>query len=808
MNTAAMELLEDGYSSSSSPNHSEHSGLPGSDDGVNREEDPEIMRREMQVQANLTVRSEHEGYLQLLRDNKLHLKLLDAFDVYHSQFTMGIELWEEWIQLAAVTIPTNWQRREGIWRACVTEHNTVSLWVQYMEFMAVATLQAGSEDEKVKATWIEQARQVMKEATRKNGLHVVEGHKIWLSYASFEEYLGNRSVVVDILQRAIQIPLLEHGEVLASLQELQLSDDIQEKIQALHTAMEKELKKRMKYEKMVRNMEGKSPPLGAYVEYLQFEGEKGGWDRFLNLHQRALLACGYEIPLLWEMLLNQLSRTPPAQAKDEAEMLAHGERALSWCPQAVSLWEWRLLLAEKYGVSLSSIGQELLPRALGAAFAGAEGYAGVWVAYLAVCRRMLLSEGEINHAQAPLPPTETETETKEKEKEQKDTTESNSAERDPFRQACTEALHWMDSYFPGQALSVELFWFRVECDRHRLGAWSQAMPPVISKLLDRILRTHGQYWSVMSLLIEGVRVLGNVQRCRQLFQRAVAHVTDYPALVHQQWRQFEQQAGNWRSLVEAERKCQILQGKLATSSTSASTSTEHCNTVVQKGKETVETAHKKRKRDESGDSPPDQGKDNTRTYRTKEEKEALTLCVVNIPYSATLEELKTHFEAAGQIRTVRFALKKGVAFVEFEEEDGLVNALRLDGSDFAGRPITLKRATDKRDKVQEPGGSRSGKDGKKDKAKEKEKGKAIELAARVDQTVLTPRIVKRKQVLRVSQVASRKVHTGDEGTTKSEDPSQAAKKKDQSTTKETTASAAQEGMSNDDFRKMLFASKS
>lgn len=77
--------------------------------------------------------------------------------------------------------------------------------------------------------------------------------------------------------------------------------------------------------------------------------------------------------------------------------------------------------------------------------------------------------------------------------------------------------------------------------------------------------------------------------------------------------------------------------------------------------------------------------------------------VGNLPFSVTEDELRTLFEAHGDIASVNVIMDResgrprGFAFVEMAEASGAADAIRaLDGSDMGGRSLRVNEAQDKR----------------------------------------------------------------------------------------------------------------
>lgn len=80
----------------------------------------------------------------------------------------------------------------------------------------------------------------------------------------------------------------------------------------------------------------------------------------------------------------------------------------------------------------------------------------------------------------------------------------------------------------------------------------------------------------------------------------------------------------------------------------------------------------------------------------------LSIYVGQVDYSAKPEELLAHFEPCGQVERITIncdkftGRPKGFAYLEFQTEDAVQNAVKLDGSSFKGRTlkVTRKRVND------------------------------------------------------------------------------------------------------------------
>jgi len=100
-----------------------------------------------------------------------------------------------------------------------------------------------------------------------------------------------------------------------------------------------------------------------------------------------------------------------------------------------------------------------------------------------------------------------------------------------------------------------------------------------------------------------------------------------------------------------------------------------------------------------------------------------SIYVGQVDYNTTPEELLAHFEACGTVERVTIVCDKytgtpkGFAYLEFQTESSVANAIKLDGSEFKGRnlKVTPKRVNvagyNRQQGSYEQGGGRGGRGG-------------------------------------------------------------------------------------------------
>merc|ERR1712232_39825 len=101
---------------------------------------------------------------------------------------------------------------------------------------------------------------------------------------------------------------------------------------------------------------------------------------------------------------------------------------------------------------------------------------------------------------------------------------------------------------------------------------------------------------------------------------------------------------------------------------------------------------------EKGDKGKGKGKDG-KDGKGKKGNNELTAFVRGLPFSITEDVLRKDFAECGEVVKLRMPLNeegrpKGIAFIEFSNEEGLKKAIEYDNQEYGGRTINVAKAGD------------------------------------------------------------------------------------------------------------------
>ncbi|CAK4146700.1 unnamed protein product [Aphanomyces euteiches] len=239
--------------------------------------------------------------------------------------------------------------------------------------------------------------------------------------------------------------------------------------------------------------------------------------------------------------------------------------------------------------------------------------------------------------------------------------------------------------------------------------------PVLTKKafkLAKILSLNGGGLTTWQTCItECIREGGTIAEIRGYYERGITTVQDYPGALAEAWVTFEREMGDdvrfW--LIARDAYDKFLQEYHQKSDHLSKTSDFDTNNVeasVQKntvdeatksakkaGKKSDDDASLKRKRDAKSEEKQSEYK----KQKTNDELNNRTVFLCELDKFVVKEELETLFASCGHIKEVRLVVRnresqasRGMAYIEFEDEAGAINALKLDKVEFKGHPLNVK----------------------------------------------------------------------------------------------------------------------
>ncbi|KAF0728202.1 hypothetical protein Ae201684P_013778 [Aphanomyces euteiches] len=233
-----------------------------------------------------------------------------------------------------------------------------------------------------------------------------------------------------------------------------------------------------------------------------------------------------------------------------------------------------------------------------------------------------------------------------------------------------------------------------------------------NELWEEILSLNGGGLTTWQTCItECIREGGTIAEIRGYYERGITTVQDYPGALAEAWVTFEREMGDdvrfW--LIARDAYDKFLQEYHQKSDHLSKTSDFDTNNVeasVQKntvdeatksakkaGKKSDDDASLKRKRDAKSEEKQSEYK----KQKTNDELNNRTVFLCELDKFVVKEELETLFASCGHIKEVRLVVRnresqasRGMAYIEFEDEAGAINALKLDKVEFKGHPLNVK----------------------------------------------------------------------------------------------------------------------
>ncbi|KAG7841464.1 hypothetical protein KL942_001343 [Ogataea angusta] len=168
---------------------------------------------------------------------------------------------------------------------------------------------------------------------------------------------------------------------------------------------------------------------------------------------------------------------------------------------------------------------------------------------------------------------------------------------------------------------------------------------------------------------------GNYRHVTDLFKKAmgIAEKLDWPERLASEWKRFELLKGTDESQEYCDEVCKRALTRIKGSKRRLS---EHEVEEKSQGPHSKRRAH-----EDTAETKPRKQKTETR------DREHLTVLVANLPPSIDEKELTDSFSSCGKIRS--FSLLQGKATIEFTDEQGLLSAMKKNGTIIEDSPIEV-----------------------------------------------------------------------------------------------------------------------
>ncbi|XP_056384760.1 squamous cell carcinoma antigen recognized by T-cells 3 isoform X5 [Hyla sarda] len=657
-------------------------------------------------------------------------------------FPLTEEIWLDWLK-DEMKIAEDDSSREAVYELfekAVKDYICPEIWLEYAQYSIGGMGEEGG---------IAKVRTIFDRALTAVGLHMTKGSTIWDAYREFEnailgtiqplpgtipsaeqQQMLNTQLerIHTLFRRQLGVPLLDMASTYAEYEEWS-EEPIPETVNQNYMKAIKQVDKYKPYEEALLTAE--MPKMAEYQAYIDFELKEGDPARIQIIFERAL-ADNCLVPDLWARYTQYLDR----QLKMKELVLGAHDRAVRNCPWTVGLWKSYILALERHCVDHSTI-TETFEKALNAGFIQATDYVEIWQSYLDYLRRRVdftkdsSKEHEELRAAFVRALDYLKQEVEERFSESGDPTCSimqnwariearNCNNMQKARELWDSIMTKGNSKFANMWLE----YYNLErahgdtqhCRKalHRAVQCTVDYPEHVCDVLLALERTEGSLedWDAAVIKTETKLSRVNEQRAKAAVKQAILD------------RQEEEKAEQ-RKKTRAEKKAKKPKKAKPGDKRKAEDEEED---EEEWGEEAAEQPSKKHRREEQSEdneaeemetetglfgrstSFTSQARSKQKPPATKEQprilhnpnKENITVFVSNLPYNLPDPEkqLKKVFSSCGEISQVRVVYTnkgtfRGYCYVEFTEEKGALDALKMDRQEMKGRPMFVSPCVDK-----------------------------------------------------------------------------------------------------------------
>jgi len=734
---AEMKELEENDDMDDSDNDS------GSEDEFESEEvGPEIKSRICELEEEVTANSynyaAHLELVTLLKKTEEFGRLRSAREKFSEYYPLTGELWLEWIadERKIAASPEEQSYIETLYEKGVKDYVSIDLWLDYCQYsLGKINTKEG----------IDKAREIHEKAVTACGLHVSQGALIWEGYRIFEmtllsmmassgseeienAYTEQKNRIVNLFRRQLRQPLFGIEDNFIEYKKF-VDDNVDANINAEFAKSKEKVKQR---EQLEQNLVVNENSLESYKDYIDYELKEKDPARAQMIYERAIYAHCLE-PHLWSQYLTYLDST----LKISSVSLPVFERAIRNVPWSIEIWCSYLRSLERYEKPHRDI-LSIFEQALAAGFSDGNSYLELWLCFIDYMRRRTVWSKDITESMSDLrtvferaiqhllkcggdPDFEV-------------SKYSANLEADHFGMMENARTIWAEivAAHPFKAC-VWMEFIQLEKTfgdkKHLRKAFQRALekvydnPDVIIKAFIQFEREEGSLEAY-----EHCIKLCNIKKGKMEAHRSKEEAkksADEQARNEKMEKRKDKDkqfkiAKKQQAISSKQNSKDILNGNIT--STSASESVCHESKPVEPPpgyaatKRTVAPPPgfkenvKRSNGDASGFKEPLPKKIKTDDFKNlseEEQKKLRTVFLSNLDYTVSDSDIKDIMKSSGIVLDVRLVKKpngqsKGYAFVEYENYDDAVKALKRDNELLGQRPMYISKCIDKNTDKKEP----------------------------------------------------------------------------------------------------------
>ncbi|KAL2609096.1 hypothetical protein R1flu_027669 [Riccia fluitans] len=725
-------------------NEDEEDESDGESSDSDEEENDETTKLISQLESDIAANKyNYDAYVKLiscLRKCGLLEKLRSTREAMNVHYPLTPALWREWAQDEArlVARQEDVGAVEALYERGVQEYQSVMLWLDYFEFMMKQVADASQ----VKAEKLGKKRRLFERALAAVGLHYTEGGKIWKAFREMENSLllnlkGSENeakqveTVRSLFHRHLTVPSAALAETMNEYKEWEMQEGVQigdesdetaglpsHVASAYRKALQMSASREPLEEKIANDPDGSAEQLQHYMDYITMEEATGEPARIQVIYERTITAfpVNHDVWIRYTQYLEK-------NLKVASVLRSVYARAVRNCPWVQSLWKNYLLTLERSHANENEIAAVFQQSLLGG-FQTPEEYLDLHLTRADGLRRRIMTIEDENEKQRFLA---------------------------LLHDAFDGASQFMSTVFPDyvdRSFQLHAYWAHTEAHLAKdlaaaRGVW------------ENLIKSCGWMSEVWQGYISMELSLKNIKEARSIYRNCYSRRLEGNGtqLMCYAWLRFEREHGTledydraWMKVGPRLAEVQSMQaqqeGTAAQPSAQVNASTEHAAKVSRKSKQVPsDSGTGKRKRpDDSGFKEPkpvlkrskaseqdepsqvvpqegksdsaqdvlgdrskeDGGADQARGKRPKETRklyhDECTAFLKNLSFEITEDELREFFSDSCGVKEVRLLWDKfkdqprGLAYVEFEDEESLAAAVAKDGQELGGRIISIARS--------------------------------------------------------------------------------------------------------------------